>query len=271
MTDGRELAGLVAIVTGAGSQGDGSGDGRACAVLLARAGAKVALVDADADRLTQTENMVGAAGADFLSLTADVATETGCRMVVDSVMRQWGRIDVLVNNVGVVGPPESVVDIDIAEWDSVFRLNVTSTMLMSKYCIPPMQSAGGGSIVVVSSIAGVHTHSRPAYAMTNGALLSLTRSMASRHGPEGIQVNAVAPGSVRTPMVVQAEALAEETRVSRSAMLPLRAGGTAWDVGEAVLHLASPRSRWVTGITLTVDGGLCADLRTSHATTVMPA
>ncbi|WP_102419240.1 SDR family NAD(P)-dependent oxidoreductase [Mycobacterium sp. 4858] len=270
MTDGRELARLVAIVTGAGSQGDGIGNGRASAVLLARAGAKVALVDLRADRLTQTENMVCATGADFLSLTADVSTETGCRTVVDSVMRQWGRVDVLVNNVGVVGPPESVIDIDIAQWENLFRTNVTSTMLMSKHSIPPMRSGGGGSIIIVSSLAGVLTHPRPAYATTKGALLSLTRSMASRHGPEGIRVNAVAPGPVYTPMV-QAEGLTWEARAARSAMLPLRSEGTGWDVGEAVLYLSGPRSRWVTGITLTVDGGFCADLRMSDATTVTPA
>ncbi|MFP1155032.1 oxidoreductase [Mycobacterium sherrisii] len=269
MTEARELDGLVAIVTGAGSQSDGIGNGRAAAVLLARAGANVVLVDLDPERLTHTENMVGAAGAEFLSLTADVSTETGCRTVVDAVIRKWARLDVLVNNVGVVGPPESVIDIDITEWDSLFRINVTSTMLMSKYSIPLMRSAGGGSIAIVSSLAGVLTHPRPAYATTKGALLSLTRSMASRHGPEGIRVNAVAPGPVYTPMV-QAEGLTEEARAARSAMVPLRTEGTGWDVGEAVLYLASPRSRWVSGITVTVDGGFCADLRMSNATTVTP-
>jgi NAD(P)-dependent dehydrogenase (short-subunit alcohol dehydrogenase family) len=270
MSDTGDLGGRVAIVTGAGAQGDGIGNGRAAAVLLARAGAKVVLVDLQQDRLTGTEHLVRDAGADFLSLTADVSTEAGCRTIVDTVMQKWDRIDVLVNNVGVVGPPDSVVDIDIAEWDNLFRINVTSTMLMSKYSIPPMRSAGGGAIVIVSSLAGVLTHPRPAYATTKGALLSLTRSLASRHGPEGIRVNAVAPGPVYTPMV-QAEGLSEEARAARSEMLPLRSEGTGWDVGEAILYLAGPRSRWVTGITLTVDGGFSADLRMSNALTVTPA
>jgi NAD(P)-dependent dehydrogenase (short-subunit alcohol dehydrogenase family) len=270
VSDKGELDGRVAIVTGAGAQGAGIGNGRAAAALLAAAGAKVVLVDLQADRLTETENLVRDSGSEFLSVTADVSTEAGCRAVVDSTTRRWERIDVLVNNVGVVGPSDSVVDIDLVEWENLFRVNVTSVMLMSKYCIPSMRSSGSGSIVNVSSLAGSLTHPRPAYATTKGAILSLTRSMASRHGPEGIRVNAIAPGPVYTPMV-QAEGLSEEARAARSEMLPLRSEGTGWDVGEAVLYLAGPRSRWVTGITLTVDGGFSADLRMSNALTVTPA
>jgi NAD(P)-dependent dehydrogenase (short-subunit alcohol dehydrogenase family) len=266
----RELDGRVAIVTGAGAQGAGIGNGRAAAALLARAGARTVLVDLDAARLTATEELLADSATEFVSITADVSTEAGCRSVVDAAIGNWGRLDVLVNNVGVVGPPESVVDVDLAEWENLFRINVTSAMLMSKFSIPQMRSAGGGAIVNVSSLAGSLTHPRPAYATTKGALLSLTRSMASRHGPENIRVNAVAPGPVYTPMV-QAEGLSEEARRARAEMLPLRTEGTGWDVGEAVVYLAGPRSRWVTGITLTVDGGFSADLRMSNALSVTPA
>lgn len=264
-----DLGGRVAIVTGAGAQGGGIGNGRAAAVLLARAGAKVVLVDLSQDRLAATEDLLRDNGSDFHSIVADVSTEAGCREIVGSTITRWGRVDVLVNNVGVVGPAESVVDIDPLAWDNLFRVNVTSVMLMSKYCIPPMRTGHGGSIVNVSSLAGSLTHPRPAYATTKGAILSLTRSMASRHGPEGIRVNAIAPGTVYTPMV-QAEGLSEDARAARAAMLPLRTEGTGWDVGEAVVYLAGSRSRWVTGITLTVDGGFSADLRMSNAVTVTP-
>ncbi|AQT82346.1 oxidoreductase [Mycolicibacterium litorale] len=266
---GNDLDGRVAIVTGAGAQGEGIGNGRAAAALLGGAGAKVVLVDLSQDRLAATEDLLRDNGSDFISIVADVSSEAGCRRIVESAIRQWGRVDVLVNNVGVVGPAESVVDIDPVAWDKLFRVNVTSVMLMSKFCIPPMRAAHGGSIVNVSSLAGALTHPRPAYATTKGAILSLTRSMASRHGPEGIRVNAIAPGTVYTPMV-QAEGLSEEARAARAAILPLRTEGTGWDVGEAVLYLAGPRSRWVTGITLTVDGGFSADLRMSNAATVTP-
>lgn len=270
MSDRAELGGRVAIVTGAGALGEGIGNGRAAAVLLAGAGARVVLVDRDPDRLVGTEVMLLENGCDYISVTADVCTESGCRAIVDSTIDRWGQIDVLVNNVGVVGPPESVVDIDVAQWDNLFRVNVTSVMLMSKFCIPAMRSVGGGSIINVSSVAGSLTHPRPAYATTKGAILSLTRSMASRHGPEGIRVNAIAPGPVYTPMV-QSEGLTEAARASRSAMLPLRTEGTGWDVGDAVVYLAGARSRWITGITLTVDGGFSADLRMPNAATVTPS
>jgi NAD(P)-dependent dehydrogenase (short-subunit alcohol dehydrogenase family) len=127
----NELNGRVAIVTGAGAQGEGIGNGRAAAALLARAGAKVALVDLHEDRLAGTEELLRESGSEFLSLTADVSTEAGCRAIVDAASTRWGRVDVLVNNVGVVGPADSVVDIDLAQWENLFRVNVTSVMLMS--------------------------------------------------------------------------------------------------------------------------------------------
>jgi NAD(P)-dependent dehydrogenase (short-subunit alcohol dehydrogenase family) len=168
-----------------------------------------------------------------------------------------------------VGPSESVVDLDLDEWRRVVDINVTSMILMSRFAIPCMGRLGSGSIVNLSSLAGTLTHPRPAYAATKGAVLSLTRSMAMTHGPEGIRVNAVAPGTVYTPMV-QVEALTDEARKARAAMVPLRTEGTGWDVGEAVLYLAGDRARWVTGTTLTVDGGFSSDLRMSNATTVTP-
>lgn len=265
------LQGRTAIVTGAGSQSSGIGNGRAAAVLLARAGADVVLVDAHADRMVETGELIAAqGGARAVSVTADVSREEDCRRAVEVAVERFGRVDVLVNNVGVVGPPESVVDLDLDQWRRVFEINVTSMVLMSRYAIPRMREAGGGSIVNVSSLAGVLTHPRVTYATTKGAVLSLTRSMASTHGPEGIRVNAVAPGPVHTPMVA-AEALTEEARAARAQLVPLRIEGTGWDVGEAVLYLAGGRSRWVTGTTLTVDGGFASDLRMTNATSVTPA
>jgi NAD(P)-dependent dehydrogenase (short-subunit alcohol dehydrogenase family) len=264
-----ELDGQVAIVTGAGAQDSGIGNGRAASVLLARAGARVVLVDLDAGRLRETARLIDELGATAISVSADVSREDDCRRVVADAVDNWGRLDILVNNVGVVGPPESVVDVDIEQWTATFRINVTSVMLMSRFAIPHMRTQAAGSIINVSSLAGVLSHPRPAYATTKGAILSLTRSMASRHGPEGIRVNSVAPGAVFTPMV-QAEGLTQDARAARIAMVPLRTEGTGWDVGEAILYLASPRSRWITGINLTVDGGFRADLRMTSSMTVTP-
>ena len=265
----EELRGLTAIVTGAGAQGTGVGNGRAAAVLLARSGARVALVDAHKERLQGTTDLIDEFGGEYLCLAGDVGREADCEAIVSATVAKWGRLDILVNNVGVAGPAESVVDIDIDDWETTFRVNVSSIMLMSRFAIPHMRREGKGSIVNVSSLAGLISHPRPTYAASKGAALSLTRSLASRHGPEGIRVNAVAPGPVYTPMV-QAEGLTEEARAERAAMLPLRIEGTGWDVGEAVLFFAGPRARWITGVTLPVDGGFAADLRMTNATSVTP-
>jgi NAD(P)-dependent dehydrogenase (short-subunit alcohol dehydrogenase family) len=266
---GDGLTGRTAVVTGAGSQLSGIGNGRAAAVLLARAGANVVLVDAVTERLDETAQMIAEDGGNWLCVTADVSRESDCHAAVTAGVERFGRIDVLVNNVGIVGPAESVVDIDLDDWRRCFEVNVTSMLLMSRHAIPRMRENGGGSIVNVSSLAGVLTHPRVAYATTKGAVLSLTRSMAGTHGPDGIRVNAVAPGPVYTPMV-QAEALTEAARAARAAQVPLRTEGTGWDVGEAVLYLAGDRSRWVTGTTLTVDGGFTADLRMTNAMSLTP-
>jgi NAD(P)-dependent dehydrogenase (short-subunit alcohol dehydrogenase family) len=266
---GDGLERRTAIVTGAGSQASGIGNGRATAVLLARAGAHVVLVDSVSERMVETAELIADNHGESLSLTADVTDEAECRGVVERALDRFGRVDVLVNNVGIVGPSESVVDIDLDEWRRTVDVNITSMLLMSRFAIPRMREVGGGSIVNLSSLAGTLTHPRPAYAATKGAVLSLTRSMAMTHGPEGIRVNAVAPGTVYTPMV-QVEALTEQARAARVAIVPLRREGTGWDVGEAVVYLAGNRSRWVTGTTLVVDGGFSADLRMSNAATVTP-
>jgi NAD(P)-dependent dehydrogenase (short-subunit alcohol dehydrogenase family) len=269
LSETGELDGQVAIVTGAGAQSCGIGNGRATSVLLARAGAKVVLVDRDTARLRETAARIDEFGGSSICVAADVSLEDDCRRAVAEAVDTWDRLDILVNNVGVVGPSESVVDVDVEQWTATFAINVTSVMLMSRFAIPPMRKRGAGSIVNVSSLAGVLSHPRPAYAATKGAILSLTRSMASRHGPEGIRINSVSPGAVYTPMV-QAEGLTQEARAARTALVPLRTEGTGWDVGEAILFLAGPRSRWITGTNLTVDGGFSADLRMTNSMTVTP-
>lgn len=261
------LRGKTAIVTGAGAQTAGIGNGRAAAALLAEAGARVTLVDAVADRLVETEDLVKARGGECLSIAADVTDADDCQRIVSATVHKWGTVDVLVNNVGIIGPVESVVELDPAEWDRCFRVNVTSMMLMSRFAIPLMERQGSGSIVNVSSIAGVLSHPRPAYAASKGAVISLTKSMAMLHGPAGIRVNVIAPGMVYTPNV-QVEGLDDAARQARAYGVPLRVEGTGWDVGNAVVYLAGACARWVSGVCLNVDGGFSADLRISGAMSV---
>ncbi|CDR05240.1 SDR family NAD(P)-dependent oxidoreductase [Streptomyces iranensis] len=262
MAETTGLEGQVAIVTGAGSRGDGIGNGRAAAVLLARRGARVALVDNVAGWAETTRSMIEAAGGTSLVVEADVADPASCSSCVARVLERWGEVNILVNNVGVGGPAGDVVDVDPADWERCHRTNLTSMMLMSKYCVPPMRRAGGGSIVHVSSVAGLHGgHPNIAYPVTKGAIVPLTRAMAAHHGAEGIRVNAVAPGMVYTPMVATRPGMTEAVRETRRGRSLLGTEGSGWDVGEAVAFLAGRRAAWITGVVLPVDAGATAGRR----------
>ena len=246
------LAGLVAIVTGAGSRGPGIGNGRATAVLFAREGARVALVDNVRAAAQETKDMIDAEQGECFVIEADVTRDEDCRRVVDESLRLYGRIDVLDNNVGIEGPG-SVVETDEATWDRVMNVNVKSMMLMSKHVIPVMAAQGGGSIINISSLSALRPRGLTPYTTSKGAVIALTQAMAVDHAPQGIRANAIAPGPVYTPMV--AGGMTPELRERRAKASPLGVEGNAWDIGWAAVYLASPESRWVTGIVLQVDGG----------------
>ncbi|WP_320066188.1 SDR family oxidoreductase [Micromonospora sp. RTGN7] len=254
------LAGKVAIVTGGGSRGDGVGIGRATAILLARRGARVVVVDSVREWAEATVGLIEAEGGEAVVVEADVTSSPSCAALTRTILELWGRIDILVNNVGVVGPPGDVVDVDLDDWDRCLRVNLSSMVLMSRHCVPVMRSGGGGSIVNTASVAGlVGGHPSIAYPTTKGAVVQLTRAMAAQHGPEGIRVNAVAPGLVWTPMV-SSTGVSEQDRERRRHRSLLRTEGTGWDVGEAIAFLAGDRSRWITGVVLPVDAGATAGL-----------
>jgi NAD(P)-dependent dehydrogenase (short-subunit alcohol dehydrogenase family) len=153
--EGRRLDGRVAIVTGAGSRGDGIGNGRAAAVLLARHGARVALVDAMPAWVEDTARMIAAEAGEAAVLMADVTDPAACAAAVAATVARWGRLDILVNNVGIGGPPGTAVEVDPEAWDQAMRVNVTSMMLMAKYAIPEMRKVGSGAIVNIASVAGL--------------------------------------------------------------------------------------------------------------------
>jgi NAD(P)-dependent dehydrogenase (short-subunit alcohol dehydrogenase family) len=264
MTD-RGLAGQVAIVTGAGSRGPGIGNGRAAAVLLADAGANVVVVDSLLENLAVTCQLIEERGGSFMPVIADVSTLDGCAAVVHQAVSAYGRLDVLVNNVGVGGPPGSVVDVDLNAWDSCLRVNVTSMLLMARCAIPEMRAAGSGTIINLSSVAGLlGGHPHVAYSTTKAAIVGLTRTMAATHALEGIRVNAIAPGMVYTPMI-QGPGFSDSERELRRMAAPLETEGTGWDVGAAVVFLASPAARWITGVILPVDAGLTATMGQARA------
>ena len=254
------MKGKVAIVTGAGSRADGVGNGRAAAVLMAREGASVALLDAVVEWAEVTREMIAAEGGSSIVVPCDVTDEEQAAAAVRRTVDEWGRLDVLVNNVGIAGPPGTAVEVDIAEWERAMRVNVTSMVIMAKHAIPEMVRSGGGAIVNLSSVAGLTGgHRALLYATSKGAIVNLTRAMAAHHGADGIRVNAVTPGMVYTPMVY-ARGMTQEMREARRRRSLLQTEGTGWDVGSAVLFLASDEARWVTGVTLPVDAGATAGM-----------
>jgi NAD(P)-dependent dehydrogenase (short-subunit alcohol dehydrogenase family) len=252
------LEGKVAIVTGAGSRAPGIGNGRAAAILLAREGCKVVLLDATKELGDATKEMIDAEGGASMVVVANVAEQASCAAAVKAVLDAWGRVDVLVNNVGIGGPMGNAVETDADAWDAAWRINVTSMMLMAKYAIPEMRKAGAGSIVNIASIDGLRGgNPNLFYTASKGAVVQMTRAMASHHGPEGIRVNCIAPGYVYTPMVF-AQGMEEELRERRRKNTLLQTEGTGWDIGKGVVYLASDQARWVSGIVLSIDAGSMA-------------
>jgi NAD(P)-dependent dehydrogenase (short-subunit alcohol dehydrogenase family) len=252
------LEGKVAIVTGAGSRAPGIGNGRAAAILLAREGCKVVLLDATRELGDATKKMIDAEGGTSMVVVANVAEQASCAAAMKTILDAWGRVDVLVNNVGIGGPMGNAVDTDAAAWDGAWRVNVTSMMLMAKYAIPEMRKAGGGAIVNIASIDGLRGgNPNLFYTASKGAVVQMTRAMASHHGPEGIRVNCIAPGYVYTPMVY-AQGMEAELRERRRMNTLLQTEGTGWDIGKGVVYLASDQARWVSGIILSIDAGSMA-------------
>jgi NAD(P)-dependent dehydrogenase (short-subunit alcohol dehydrogenase family) len=266
----KRLSGKVAIVTGAGSRSDGIGNGRATSILLARHGARVALLDTVEEWVTLTGKMIGDEGGESIVIRADVTDPAACAAAVRVTMERWGRIDILVNNVGIAGPTGTAVEVDPEAWDRAMRVNVTSMMLMAKYVIPEMRKVGGGSIVNIASVAGLQGgHPQLMYPTSKGAVVNMTRAMAAHHGAEGIRVNCIAPGMVHTPMVATRGMTAEMREMRRQRSL-LKTEGTAWDVAYGVLFLTSDESRWVTGVILPVDAGATAGLGALRTTVPPP-
>lgn len=244
----------VAIVTGGGAAGDGIGNGRATAMLLARSGAFVTVVDRKRELAERTAEMIAAEGGTAFALDADVTDEAACREVVERTVERFGRLDLLDNNVGI-GSRGSVVAETADGWRRVMQVNVETMFLMAKYAIPAMVDSGdGGAIVNVASISALRPRGLTAYSTSKGAVISLTRAMAVDHGPQGIRVNCVAPGPVFTPMV-SAGGMSDAAREARRHASVLGIEGSAWDVGNAVRFLLSEQARYVTGQTLVVDGG----------------
>jgi NAD(P)-dependent dehydrogenase (short-subunit alcohol dehydrogenase family) len=255
---GDRVRGKVAIVTGAGSSAEGIGNGRAAAILLARHGAKVGLVDVRESAAAETARMIEEEGGESLIIQADVTDVDACQTAVKKAVGRWGRLDILVNNVGTSRVRGNAVEVDLDAWDRGMRTNVKSMVMMARFAIPEMKKSGGGSIINIASITAFHGgHPNLFYPTSKAAVVHLTRTMAGNHGADGIRVNCVAPGFVYTP-VVYGPGLPEGVREARRESSALKTEGTGWDVAYGILYLASDEARWVTGVVLPIDAGVSA-------------
>jgi NAD(P)-dependent dehydrogenase (short-subunit alcohol dehydrogenase family) len=248
-----QLAGRVALITGGAS-----GIGRAAALLFAREGAAVALADLNTDGGQRVVNQISKSGGRAFFEGIDVTRVADCQRLVERAIREFGRIDVLFNNAGIIRRA-TVLDLSEDDWDRVMAVNVKSIYLLSREVIPHMQKAGGGTIINTASGWGLTGGAKAAvYCASKGAVVLLTKAMAVDHGPQKIRVNCICPGDTDTGMLrEEAQKLGEENSrfLADAAKRPLGRVGTPDEIAQAALYLASDASSFVTGTALVVDGG----------------
>jgi len=253
----------VVIVMGAGSCGPGWGNGKAAAVAYAREGASIVAVDMQLERAQETQGLIEEEGGRCIALAADVSSASDVQAVVASTVDQYDRIDVLHNNVGTarLGDP---VELESADWDFVMNVNLKSAWLACKSVLPIMLQQGSGVVTNISSVASLRvlTGAMLTYNVSKAALNNLTQTVAIGYADKGIRANAILPGLINTPMIFENEEYVEmfggreKFVATRDAMCPTGKMGTAWDVADAAVFLASDKARYINGVILPVDGGL---------------
>jgi NAD(P)-dependent dehydrogenase (short-subunit alcohol dehydrogenase family) len=259
---GTRLGGRVAVVVGGGSTGDYPGTGSAIARLFAAQGAKVVVMGRTPERTARTVTQVTDAGDEAVAVVGDTTRADDCQHAAETAVARFGRLDIVVNNVAV-HKAVSVDDFDDGVWNEIFDGNLKAPMLMARFAVPHMRAGGGGSIVNIGSVAGIQTSGSIGYGTAKGAVIPLTRDMAMALGKDRIRVNCVIPGHLHTPHVARTSG-GNEHRELRNDLNVLGIEGTGWDAAWAALFFASHESRFITGQSLIVDGGVTSVLGLSQ-------
>lgn len=255
----------VAIVVGAGqTPGDTIGNGRATAVLFAREGARVVLVDYDLEAALETQALIEAERGTSFAFRADVTRQEDCDGFVKAALEAYGRVDVLHNNVGIGGGDDEILSLTEESWDRIMTVNLKGMFLSCRSVLPAMREQRSGSIINISSIAAICSTGIVAYKTSKAGVNALTHQIALENAKHNIRANAIMPGLMNTPMAIEgisrARGIPKEDLIrQRDSSVPLGAKmGTAWDVAYAALFLASDEARFITGVILPVDGGQSA-------------
>jgi NAD(P)-dependent dehydrogenase (short-subunit alcohol dehydrogenase family) len=244
----------VSIITGGAS-----GMGRVAARMFAAEGAQVVVADVTERAAQSVVDEVIAAGGKAIAVAADVSKEPDAKRMVDAAVDAFGRVDVLYNNAGIMPEADhSVIDTSVEDWDRVMAVNVRGVFLGCKYAIPKMVEQGSGSVINISSFVALIGCSNPqdAYTASKGAVLALTKSLAVQFAPRGVRTNAICPGPVETPLLMDWLVKDEEAKRIRLARNPTGRFGKPEEIVHMAIYLASDESRWTNGAAMVVDGGI---------------
>ena len=259
---GERLQGKVAIVVGAGqTPGETIGNGRATAIRFAQEGARVLVVDRLLDSARETVEMIRHDGGQALAWAADITDPASCAGLAPAALDAYGALHILHNNVGIGGGDAPATRVTEDVWDQIFEVNLKAMWRTCKAVVPTLREQGGGSIVNISSIASICSTNTAAYQISKAGVNTLTQHLAMGGARHGIRANAILPGLMDTPMAIEGISAArgvsrEQLRAERNRSVPFgQHMGSAWDVANAALFLASDEARFVTGVLLPVDGG----------------
>ena len=261
MSTGR-LDGKIAIIVGAGQQpGETVGNGRATAERFAQEGATLLLVDINEDWAESTRIAVEEYGRPASVFRADITREEDCKAIARTCVERYGRIDILHNNVGRSQGDRKTTEMDADVWDTIMAMNLKGMFMTSKHVLPYFIAQKSGCIINISSTSSLAARPTITYKTSKGAVNTMTQHIAMENAVHGLRANVILPGLIDTPMAIERRAKErgvsrEVIRAEREALVPMRRMGTAWDVANAAVFLASDEAQYITGVVLPVDGGL---------------